>query len=98
MRPSVRRSMWLVGVASCGLLPGAALAQAQPAAPAQTADRGGVPEIIVTAQKRAQSLKDVGLTVVAASDAQLQKLGVTDIGSSRRGAAPRRSGRSGSGR
>ena len=83
MRLSARRSIQLIGVASCGLVPGTVLAQSRPAAaaPAQTTDRGGVPEIIVTAQKRAQSLKDVGLTVVAASDAQLQKLGVTDIGS-----------------
>jgi iron complex outermembrane recepter protein len=38
-------------------------------------------EIVVTAQKREQALSDVGLTVVAATGAQLQSVGVTDVAS-----------------
>lgn len=37
-------------------------------------------EIIVTAQKRAQNLNDVGLSITAASGAQLQSLGVQSAG------------------
>ena len=43
------------------------------------AGTGELAEIIVTAQKRSQKLMDVGLTVAAASRAQLQDAGVTDI-------------------
>ncbi|AMK26537.1 TonB-dependent receptor (plasmid) [Sphingobium sp. SJ10-10] len=38
-----------------------------------------VDDIIVTAQKRAQSLSDVGMTINAASGDQLQNAGVTDL-------------------
>jgi outer membrane receptor protein involved in Fe transport len=39
----------------------------------------GVGEIIVTAQKRAQRLNDVGISIAAASGAQLKSAGVTDV-------------------
>jgi outer membrane receptor protein involved in Fe transport len=43
-----------------------------------TAD-AGVPEIIVTAQKRAQSINDVGLTITALSTDDLKKQGVQSM-------------------
>jgi outer membrane receptor protein involved in Fe transport len=51
---------------------------AQEAAPAPADDRGGVEEIIVTAQKREQSIDDVGMSIQAATGDQLAELGVTD--------------------
>jgi outer membrane receptor protein involved in Fe transport len=43
-----------------------------------TADTG-IPEIIVTAQKRAQSINDVGLTITALSTDELKKQGVQSM-------------------
>lgn len=54
---------------------GAALAQ-DGAAPQPNA---GVDDIIVTAQKRAQSINDVGISIVAATPEQLQDAGVTNV-------------------
>jgi iron complex outermembrane recepter protein len=36
-------------------------------------------EIVVTAQKRAQSINDVGMSINAATGAQLQELGISDV-------------------
>jgi len=47
----------------------------------KSAQPEGLQEIVVTAQKREQSLSDVGLTVVAATGVQLQSAGVTDVAS-----------------
>ena len=44
-----------------------------------TADQG-IGEIVVTAQKRAQNLSDVGITIAVASGEQLQTAGVVDVG------------------
>ena len=52
--------------------------EAAPAAPAPEPDRSGVEEIIVTAQKREQSIDEVGMSIQAASGEQLAALGVTD--------------------
>jgi iron complex outermembrane receptor protein len=49
----------------------AAPAAAQPAAPA-------VQEIIVTANKRQENIQNVGMSITAATGAQLTKLGITD--------------------
>lgn len=43
-------------------------------------DSGGLEEIVVTAQKRQQSLNDVGLTITAATQDTLLKRGVTEVG------------------
>src|SRR5690606_16449149 len=43
-------------------------------------DYAGAGEIIVTAQKREQSLNDVGLSITAATGAELTALGVNDTG------------------
>jgi outer membrane receptor protein involved in Fe transport len=47
--------------------------------PEPSASNEGVPEIIVTAQKRAQSINDVGLTITALSSDALDKLGVQSM-------------------
>src|SRR3546814_6708840 len=52
--------------------------EAEPVAP-QAANQG-IGDIIVTAQKRAQSVNDVGLSITAASGEQLAASGVRDTG------------------
>ncbi|MDX3911876.1 MAG: hypothetical protein QHC67_19105, partial [Sphingobium sp.] len=52
-----------------------ALAQSNDTA-AQPVEQGDVGEIIVTAQKRAQNLNDVGLSITAASSDQLAAAGI----------------------
>ncbi len=50
-------------------------------ATSQPADEGrvGLDEIVVTAQKRAQNIQDVPITVSAFSGAELQERGVTQV-------------------
>jgi outer membrane receptor protein involved in Fe transport len=57
-----------------------AQAQEQPA-PAEAADEGGIEEIVVTAQKREQSLQDVPISISAISSDTLRDAGATGIGS-----------------
>src|SRR5271170_5862109 len=45
----------------------------------QSASNGEIGEILVTAEKREQSINDVGLTVVAVGAQQLESAGITDI-------------------
>src|SRR3546814_11003178 len=52
--------------------------EAEPVAP-QAANQG-IGDIIVTAQKRAQSVNDEGLSITAASGEQLTSSGVRDTG------------------
>jgi outer membrane receptor protein involved in Fe transport len=56
---------------------------AMPAMPAMAADSSDeserLPEVVVTAQKRTQSINDVGLTIQAASGEDLQKMGIQGI-------------------
>ncbi len=56
-----------------------ALAQSNDTA-AQPVEQGDVGEIIVTAQKRAQNLNDVGLSITAASSDQLAAAGIQNAG------------------
>lgn len=53
---------------------------APPAQEPEQASSGGVADIIVTAQKRAQNLNDVGLSITAASADQLASAGVSNAG------------------
>jgi iron complex outermembrane recepter protein len=53
--------------------------EAKPAANADTADEGGLAEIVVTAQKRSQNLQDVSATVQAVSGEDLAKNGINDV-------------------
>ncbi|WP_196221855.1 TonB-dependent receptor [Sphingobium sp. CAP-1] len=60
-----------------------AFAQAEPSSAPQTAERlsdDQLGEIIVTAQKRSQSLNNVGLSITAADGEQLTKLGIRETG------------------
>jgi outer membrane receptor protein involved in Fe transport len=73
-------------VAGVLLLASARMAQAQQtsadtahAATNPSASSSEIPEIIVTAEKREQSINDVGLTVAAVSAQQLESAGITDI-------------------
>ena len=73
---NVRRTLYL-SAAALSLTPCAG--HAQTAATPTTAGEDGIGDIIVTAQKREQSLKDVGMTITAATGQQLQAVGVTNI-------------------
>src|SRR5450631_2629537 len=46
-------------------------------APAETADTGGIQEIVVTAQRRNESIQDVPITIQAVTGDQLKQLNVT---------------------
>jgi iron complex outermembrane recepter protein len=76
----MKNSYWrrcVAGIVLLGVVEIAAAAEAE--APDETAQTSGLQEIVVTAQKREQKQNDVGITIVAASAAQLQAAGVTDI-------------------
>jgi outer membrane receptor protein involved in Fe transport len=67
----------------CAVFSGPLLAQSAPGTSGSVSapEADNTSEIIVTAQKRQQSLSDVGLTIVAASAQQLKNSGVTDVAS-----------------
>src|SRR3990167_1944853 len=65
--------------ASALAAPAAALAQNAPAAPESTDDQGGLEEIIVTAQKRAEGLSDVPISISAVSGKQVESYGQTNL-------------------
>lgn len=69
-----------MGLAGAALvLPGAALAQdAAASIQAAGADAGGIEEIVVTAQKRVERLRDVPISITAQSGAELERRGVSD--------------------
>lgn len=69
----------IVGLTAVGSAP--AFAQTAPgaASAADDQDQGGLDVIVVTAQKREQSLDDVPLSVTAASGDKLAQQGVTDV-------------------
>jgi iron complex outermembrane receptor protein len=74
---------FIAKLALLGLISGVsttALAQGQAAVQPEAAATDGVGEIIVTAQKREQSLNSVGLSVTAATASTLTERGVTDVG------------------
>ncbi|MDB5970307.1 MAG: TonB dependent receptor [Hydrocarboniphaga sp.] len=60
--------------------PAAEVPAAQAAAPEPAATSDEIEEIIVTAQKRQQSIKDVGMAITALSADALADLGVRDVG------------------
>jgi outer membrane receptor protein involved in Fe transport len=68
-----------------GLAPNASLAAAQvaqagaPASGAQTAQRGGIEEIVVTARKREENLQQVPLSISAFTAKTIQDAGMTSI-------------------
>ena len=84
---NVRRSLLLASATIVALIPYAELAAAQDSAPASAETVAALPEkndtlpneIIVTAQKRKQSLNDVGLTVSAISADTLEDRNITSL-------------------
>ena len=72
------KSLLFATTAAAMLAPGTALAQAAAATQATNDGEAGVAEIVVTAQKRAQKLNDVGISVTAASGDTLKTRGITD--------------------
>lgn len=71
----LRSQASLVAIA-LGLVAVPAVAQDTPAEDSQETQEG-LPEIVVTAQKRDQNLQDVGLSVSALDDRQLRELGIS---------------------
>jgi len=59
--------------------PGMAFAQDAAPAPESTDDQGGLEEIIVTAQKRAEGLSDVPISISAISGKQVENYGQTNL-------------------
>jgi iron complex outermembrane receptor protein len=55
-------------------------AQSQAVQPAASSSVSTLPEVVVTAQKREQSLNDVPMSIVAISNSTLQERGITDTG------------------
>ncbi len=72
-RIGLRRAI-LASVSVLTLMTGAA--QAQPVA---TSPEGGVPEIIVTAQKREENVNAVPMSITAATGEQLRRAGVAEV-------------------
>ena len=75
------KSAFAVGVSIIAM--GVALpAHAQDSAPdaGDTADKGGINEIIVTSQRREENLQDVPISVSAFSADQILERGITDVG------------------
>ena len=65
--------------ASALVSPGMAFAQDAAPAPESTEDQGGLEEIIVTAQKRAEGLSDVPISISAVSGKQVESYGQTNL-------------------
>jgi len=76
IRQKIRGAALLSLMASAAFIPAQVRAQDTAAEPAS---HGGVPDIIVTAQKRAQSINDVGLTITALSGDALDKQGIQSM-------------------
>ena len=76
------RRLALCGVAAAALMPGAAPAQTASSPASVAADSqaaGAADEIIVTAQKRNESINSVPASIVAATGAQLAARGITEV-------------------
>lgn len=64
---------WLAGASVMAVLPGSAFAQAEPQA------GGGIADIVVTAQKRAENMQNVPISVSAVAGEQLANMQVTTL-------------------
>ncbi|WP_068073588.1 TonB-dependent receptor [Novosphingobium lentum] len=69
----------LAGVAAVSLTAQTASAQTAPDQAAQAKDDGGIAEIVVTAQKRAENIQNVPISITAFTAASLETKGVTDV-------------------
>ena len=76
-----KKALWLTTAAAIGIvgaLPGQALAQD---GATEEADRGGLSEIVVTAQRREENQQDVPISINAVTNETLSNLGVDDTNS-----------------
>ena len=68
----------LAGVALVAFAPGAAMAESAAPAPAEAvAQPGAAPDIVVTAQRREQKLKDVGIAITVLDRETIKNLNIT---------------------
>src|SRR5579871_6119409 len=72
------RSILLAGIATTTLM-SAPVAALSAVAPAAQPDTGQVEELVVTARRREETLKDVPIAVSAYTEATLERTGVRDI-------------------
>jgi len=79
LRPRVSMQASVLAFALAGVLGTPALAQTQAQTQAPASDDIRVEEIIVTAQKRAESLQDVPISVAATTGDKLEAQGVKDL-------------------
>jgi outer membrane receptor protein involved in Fe transport len=77
LKQKICREMLIALMAGAAFIPTQALAQ--DAAEGTAEPEGGVADIIVTAQKRAQSINDVGLSITALSSDALDKQGILSM-------------------
>jgi iron complex outermembrane receptor protein len=73
------RIFLMTAVASAAVSANAFAQETAPADETQTAEAGGIADIVVTAQKRSQSLQDVAAAITVIGGEDLQTRGVTDI-------------------
>src|SRR5262245_702059 len=69
------RTAWLLAAVSLAALAAAAPAAAQDGA----GDAGTIEEVVVTAQKRAENIQDVPLSIMAVSEKAMEAKGVDDV-------------------
>jgi outer membrane receptor protein involved in Fe transport len=75
------RSIYLVVSALTVALPAFdAFAQASSSTTSADDDTGGLADIVVTAQRRSESLQDLPISVTAVTNVQLENVGITGIG------------------
>ncbi|MBU0866498.1 MAG: TonB-dependent receptor plug domain-containing protein, partial [Alphaproteobacteria bacterium] len=77
MRGRILMKSYFVSLLAASALASPGMAFAQDAAPAD--DQGGLEEIIVTAQKRAEGLSDVPISISAISGKQVENYGQTNL-------------------
>ncbi len=75
----MKRNFVALLAASALVSPAAAFAQDAAPAPESIEDQGGLEEIIVTAQKRAEGLSDVPISISAISGKQVENYGQTNL-------------------
>ena len=69
----LNRKIWLLAASS------AAVMAAVPALAAETTATNAIEEVVVTAQKRAENIQDVPLSIMAVSQKAMEARGVTDV-------------------
>jgi len=70
----------IVGIVSATYCMSAAARLIAAGTPAPSEVQGGLAEIVVTAEKRSESVNDVPITITAISESDVTKLGITDPG------------------